>query len=181
MKNKAFVTTLPDFVEIQRASFCWFLSQGLSEEIENFSSITDFTENIKLNFFGYAYKVTKPKYGIIETKDRGLTFGVRIYVPMSLIIFNGAVQEVNNLPKVFIGELPLMTNRCTFIINGCERVIINQIVRSPGIYYKEDIAKDGQSLYKATLIPNRGSWLNFGIHKKKQLYNQLYVSVDKTD
>jgi len=181
MKNKAFVTTLPDFVEIQRASFCWFLSQGLSEEIENFSSITDFTENVKLNFFGYAYKVTKPKYGIIETKDRGLTFGVRIYVPMSLIIFNGAVQEVNNLPKVFIGELPLMTNRCTFIINGCERVIINQIVRSPGIYYKEDIAKDGQSLYKATLIPNRGSWLNFGIHKKKQLYNQLYVGVDKTD
>jgi DNA-directed RNA polymerase subunit beta len=176
MENKAFVTTLPDFVEIQRASFCWFLSKGLSEELENFSSITDFSNDIELNFFGYDYKIRKPKYDIAETKKRDSTFGVRIYVPMSISIYNKP-QGINNKTNVFIGELPLMTDRGTFIINGCERVVINQIVRSPGVYYKEDLSKKGDPLYSATLIPNRGSWLKFEIDKKKH----LSVSVDKTE
>jgi DNA-directed RNA polymerase subunit beta len=177
MDNKAFVTTLPDFVEIQRASFCWFLSKGLSEELENFSSITDFTNSIKLTFFGYDYKIRKPKYDIVEAKKRDSTFGVRIYVPMSISIFHNQPKGINNRTNVSIGELPLMTDRGTFIINGCERVVINQIVRSPGIYYKETLSKKGESLYSGTLIPNRGSWLNFAIDKKKQ----LFVSVDKTE
>jgi DNA-directed RNA polymerase subunit beta len=177
MNNKAFVTTLPDFVEIQRASFCWFLSKGLSEELENFSSITDFTNSIELTFFGYDYKIRKPKYDLIESKKRDSTFGVRIYVPMSISVFYNQPKGINNRTNVSIGELPLMTDRGTFLINGCERVVINQIVRSPGIYYKETLSKKGEPLYSATLIPNRGSWLNFEIDKKKK----LSVSVDKTD
>ena len=174
--NKAFLTTLPDFVEIQRASFCWFLTKGLREELNNFSSITNFTNTIELNFFGNDFKIRKPKFDIIETKKRDTTYAVRIYVPMSINIFD-EFKPPKSRTNVFIGELPLMTDRGTFIINGCERVVINQIIRSPGIYYKEDISKRSDPLYSATLIPNRGSWLKFEITKKKT----LTVSVDKTD
>ena len=174
--NKAFLTTLPDFVEIQRASFCWFLTKGLREELNNFSSITNFTNTIELNFFGNDFKIRKPKFDIIETKKRDSTYAVRIYVPMSINIFD-EFKPPKSRTNVFIGELPLMTDRGTFIINGCERVVINQIIRSPGIYYKEDISKKSDPLYSATLIPNRGSWLKFEITKKKT----LTVSVDKTD
>ena len=178
MNKKAFLTTLPDFVEIQRASFCWFLSKGLSEELEKFSSITDFANIIELNFFGQEYKIRKPKYDINESKRRDGTYAVRIYVPMSITVFNNeTLNKKNTKTNVFIGELPLITDRGTFIINGCERVVINQIIRSPGIYYKEDFTKKGTPLYSATLIPNRGSWLKFEIDKKKN----LTVSIDKTE
>ena len=178
MNKKAFLTTLPDFVEIQRASFCWFLSKGLSEELEKFSSITDFANIIELNFFGQEYKIRKPKYDINESKRRDGTYAVRIYVPMSINVFNNeTLNKQNTKTNVFIGELPLMTDRGTFIINGCERVVINQIIRSPGIFYKEDFSKKGTPLYSATLIPNRGSWLKFEIDKKKR----LMVSIDKTE
>ena len=178
MNKKAFLTTLPDFVEIQRASFCWFLSKGLSEELEKFSSITDFANIIELNFFGQEYKIRKPKYDINESKRRDGTYAVIIYVPMSITVFNNeTLNKKNTKTNVFIGELPLITDRGTFIINGCERVVINQIIRSPGIYYKEDFTKKGTPLYSATLIPNRGSWLKFEIDKKKS----LTVSIDKTE
>jgi DNA-directed RNA polymerase subunit beta len=178
MNKKAFLTTLPDFVEIQRASFCWFLSKGLSEELEKFSSIKDFANIIELNFFGQEYKIRKPKYDINESKQRDGTYAVRIYVPMSITVFdNQKLNQKNTKTNVFIGELPLITDRGTFIINGCERVVINQIIRSPGIYYKEDFSKKGTPLYSATLIPNRGSWLKFEIDKKKN----LTVSIDKTE
>ena len=180
MNKTAFLTTLPDFVEIQRASFCWFLTKGLYEEFEKFSSITDLYRNTELNFFGQEYKIRKPKYDIMESKYRDSTYAVRIYVPMSITLLeNLDFQEIKETfkPYVFIGELPLMTDRGTFIINGCERVVINQIIRSPGIYYKEDFLKNGQSIYSAVLIPNRGSWLKFEIDKKKK----LYVSVDKSE
>ena len=176
MNEKAFLTTLPDFVEIQRASFCWFLAKGLSEELEKFSTITDLYRNLELNFFGNEYKIRKPKYDIIETKRRDNTYAVRIYVPMILKLSDVDAEITNNFKtNVFIGELPLMTDRGTFIINGCERVIINQIIRSPGIYYKEEIAKQGQ-IFHATLIPNRGSWLKFGVDtsKKKMCVNCKY-------
>ena len=177
MQKKAFLTTLPDFVEIQRASFCWFLEKGLSEELEKFSSINDLYNNIELNFFGQEYKIRKPKYSIVESKYRDTTYAVRIYVPMSINI----AQKPVDIDKthVFIGELPLMSDRGTFIINGCERVIINQIIRSPGIYYKQEKIKRSNSLftYNATLIPSRGSWLKFEIDKKQS----LNISIDKTD
>ena len=97
---------------------------------------------------------------------------------MSINVFNNeTLNKQNTKTNVFIGELPLMTDRGTFIINGCERVVINQIIRSPGIFYKEDFSKKGTSLYSATLIPNRGSWLKFEIDKKKR----LMVSIDKTE
>ena len=144
MNKKAFLTTLPDFVEIQRASFCWFLSKGLSEELRKFSTITDLYRNLELNFFGNEYKIRKPKYNIIETKRRDTTYAVRIYVPMILRVWDVDDSITNDTKsKVFIGELPLMTDRGTFIINGCERVIINQIIRSPGVYYKKELAKKG--------------------------------------
>ena len=178
MNKKAFLTTLPDFVEIQRASFCWFLSKGLSEELEKFSSITDFANIIELNFFGQEYKIRKPKYDINESKRRDGTYAVRIYVPMSITVFNNeTLNKKNTKTNVFIGELPLITDRGTFIINGCERVVINQIIRSPGIYYKEDFTKKGTPLYSGTLRQNRGSWLKFEIDKKKS----LTVSIDKTE
>jgi DNA-directed RNA polymerase subunit beta len=173
MNKKAFLTTLPDFVEIQRASFCWFLEKGLSEELEKFSSITDLYKNIELNFFGQEYKIRKPKYNILESKHRDITYAVQIYVPLSIRFLDLKIQQTN----VFIGELPLMTDRGTFIINGCERVVINQIIRSPGVYYKEETTKNKEYIYSATLIPNKGSWLKFEIDKKKS----LNVSIDKTD
>jgi DNA-directed RNA polymerase subunit beta len=180
MYKKAFSTTLPDFVEIQRSSFCWFLAKGLNEEFDKFSSITDLYRNTELNVFGQEYKIRKPKYDIIESKYRDTTYAVRLYVPMSINLvgitpFDNSRENFKSY--VFIGELPLMTDRGTFIINGCERVVINQIIRSPGIYYKENFLKNGQSLYSAVLIPNRGSWLKFEIDKKKA----LTVSVDKSD
>jgi DNA-directed RNA polymerase subunit beta len=182
MQKKAFLTTLPDFVEIQRASFCWFLEKGLSEELEKFSSISDINKLIEFHFFGQEYKMRRPKYDMMESKRRNSTYAVKIYIPIS-ITFYGRLSGINDVDfsidqiNIFIGELPLMTDRGTFIINGCERVIINQIIRSPGVYYKEEFSKNGNSLYTATLIPNRGSWLNFEIDKKKN----LNISIDKTD
>lgn len=183
MNNKAFLTTLPDFVEIQRASFCWFLAKGIREELEKFSAITDLYNNTELNFYGQEYKIRKPKYDIVESKYRDTTYAIKIYVPMSLTSFNKEIvnSELNTNDKkktlIFIGELPLMTDRGTFIINGCERVVINQIIRSPGIYYKEEVSKKGESIYSATLIPSRGSWLKFEIDRK----NNITVSIDKTE
>ena len=184
MNNKAFLTTLPDFVEIQRASFCWFLAKGIREELEKFSAITDLYNNTELNFYGQEYKIRKPKYDIIESKYRDTTYAIKIYVPMSLTSFNKEIlntelTNANDKKKtlIFIGELPLMTDRGTFIINGCERVVINQIIRSPGIYYKEEVSKKGESIYSATLIPSRGSWLKFEIDRK----NNITVSIDKTE
>jgi len=185
MNRKGFLTTLPDFAEIQRASFCWFLSKGLTEELEKFSSITNVFRFVELNFFGQQYKIKRPKYSQIESRRRNITYAIKLYVPMSInILYSNNVainSQINNSQKnktnVFMGEIPLMTNRGTFIINGWERVIINQIIRCPGIYYKEEFLKNGCSVYTATLIPNRGSWLKFEIDKKKD----LNVSIDKTD
>lgn len=175
MNNKAFLTTLPDFVEIQRASFCWFLSKGLRNELESFSYVTNYSNVVELFIFGSYFKIRKPKYGILESKKRELTFGVRLYVPMSLRIFNQN-KGFSSVTYVMIGELPLMTDRGTFIINGCERVVINQIIRSPGVYFKEERLKNGNLINTATLVPSRGSWLKFEINKKA-----LLVSVNKTN
>ena len=152
MNKKAFLTTLPDFLEIQRASFCWFLNKGLTEELEKFSAISDLYSTIELNFFGYEYKIRKPKYNIRDSKFHDTTYAVRIYIPMSINFTKefSLTESEKIKPYVFIGELPLMTNRGTFIINGCERVVINQIIRSPGVYYKENFLKSGKQIYSAT-------------------------------
>ncbi len=165
--------TLPDLVEIQRASFRWFLEEGLIEELDSFSPITDYTGKLELHFLGKDYKLKRPKYDVDEAKRRDSTYAVQMYVPTRLI--NKETGEIKE-QEVFIGDLPLMTDRGTFIINGAERVIVNQIVRSPGVYYKKEIDKNGRSTFNASLIPNRGAWLKFETDKN----DLVWVRIDKT-
>jgi DNA-directed RNA polymerase subunit beta len=164
---------LPDLVEIQRASFRWFLEEGLIEELESFSPITDYTGKIELHFLAKDYKLKRPKYSVDEAKRRDSTYAVQMYVPTRLI--NKETGEIKE-QEVFIGDLPLMTDRGTFIINGAERVIVNQIVRSPGVYYKSETDKNGRRTYNASLIPNRGAWLKFETDKN----DLVWVRIDKT-
>ncbi|MGJ3251361.1 MAG: DNA-directed RNA polymerase subunit beta [Elainellaceae cyanobacterium] len=165
--------TLPDLVEIQRASFRWFLEEGLIEELNSFSPITDYTGKLELHFLGKNYKLKRPKYAVDEAKRRDSTYAVQMYVPTRLI--NKETGEIKE-QEVFIGDLPLMTDRGTFIINGAERVIVNQIVRSPGVYYKAETDKNGRRTYNASLIPNRGAWLKFETDKN----DLVWVRIDKT-
>ncbi|MEQ8757857.1 MAG: DNA-directed RNA polymerase subunit beta [Coleofasciculus sp. G1-WW12-02] len=164
---------LPDLVEIQRASFRWFLEEGLIEELDSFSPISDYTGKLELHFIGKNYKLKSPKYDVDEAKRRDSTYAVQMYVPTRLI--NKETGEIKE-QEVFIGDLPLMTDRGTFIINGAERVIVNQIVRSPGVYYKSEIDKNGRRTYSASLIPNRGAWLKFETDKN----DLVWVRIDKT-
>ena len=171
--SKISTFSLPDLVEIQRASFCWFLEEGLAEEIKNFSPITDYTDNLELHLLGDEYKLKYPKYSINECKRRDATYSVQVYVPARLINKEtGTIKE----QEVFIGDLPLMTDRGTFVINGAERVIVNQIVRSPGIYYKSETDKQGRRTYSSSLISNRGAWVKFETDKN----DLVWVRIDKT-
>ncbi|HIK29453.1 MAG: DNA-directed RNA polymerase subunit beta [Oscillatoriaceae bacterium SKW80] len=176
MTNQSFLApsfTLPDLVEIQRASFRWFLEEGLIEELNSFSPICDYTGKLELHFIGKDYKLKRPKYDVDEAKRRDSTYAVQMYVPTRLI--NKETGEIKE-QEVFIGDLPLMTERGTFIINGAERVIVNQIVRSPGVYYKSETDKNGRRTYNASLIPNRGAWLKFETDKN----DLVWVRIDKT-
>ena len=184
--HKTYVTTLPDFIQIQKTSFCWFISQGLSEELENFSSILDFTGNIEVCIFGNEYKLKKPKYSEFESKQRDSTYSARIYIPIE--IRDRQLKRITNRKNVFIGTLPLMTNNATFIINGCERIIISQIIRSPGIYFKKVLKKD-RPVYNGTLISNRGSWLKFEFGEeddsltkttKRKKSRNIFIKIDKS-
>ncbi|KKI98593.1 DNA-directed RNA polymerase subunit beta [Prochlorothrix hollandica] len=165
--------TLPDLVEIQRSSFRWFLEEGLVEELESFSPISDYTGKLELHFLGKSYRLKSPRYDLAEAKRRDGTYAVQMYVPTRLI--NKETGEIKE-QEVFIGDLPLMTDRGTFIINGAERVIVNQIVRSPGVYYKSETDKNGRRTYNASLIPNRGAWLKFETDKN----SLVWVRIDKT-
>jgi DNA-directed RNA polymerase subunit beta len=164
---------LPDLVEIQRASFRWFLDEGLVEELDSFSPITDYTGKLELHFVGKEFRLKRPKYDVDESKRRDSTYAVQMHVPTRLI--NKETGEIKE-QEVFIGDLPLMTDRGTFIINGAERVIVNQIVRSPGVYYKSETDKNGRRTYNASLIPNRGAWLKFETDKN----DLVWVRIDKT-
>ena len=176
MTNETNIETayqLPDLIEIQRASFRWFLEEGLIEELNSFSPITDYTGKLELHLLGQNYKLKQPKYDVDEAKRRDATYAVQMYVPTRLI--NKETGEIKE-QEVFIGDLPLMTARGTFIINGAERVIVNQIVRSPGVYYKSEIDKNGRRTYSASLIPNRGAWLKFETDRN----DLVWVRIDKT-
>jgi DNA-directed RNA polymerase subunit beta len=167
------VTYLPDLVEVQRASFKWFLEKGLIEELDSFSPITDYTGKLELHFIGTEYRLKRPRHDVEEAKRRDATFASQMYVTCRLV--NKETGEIKE-QEVFIGELPLMTERGTFIINGAERVIVNQIVRSPGVYFKDEQDKNGRKTFNASLIPNRGAWLKFETDKN----DLLHVRVDKT-
>ncbi|WP_341884004.1 DNA-directed RNA polymerase subunit beta [Synechococcus sp. UW140] len=166
-------TYLPDLVEVQRGSFKWFLEKGLIEELDSFSPITDYTGKLELHFVGTEYRLKRPRHDVEEAKRRDATFASQMYVTCRLV--NKETGEIKE-QEVFIGELPLMTERGTFIINGAERVIVNQIVRSPGVYFKDEQDKNGRKTYNASLIPNRGAWLKFETDKN----DLLHVRVDKT-
>ena len=153
--RQLFVTTIPHFSETILNSFCWFLEYGLSEELFNFSSALNLNEKLNVRVYSEEFVLKKPKYSSAQCKRYDLTYAVRIYVPIELI----EEDQVNEY-LAFFGEVPLMTEEGTFIINGCERVIINQIIRSPGIYYRRE-TQEKTLEYSATLISDRGSWLKF--------------------
>lgn len=163
---------LPNLLEIQRVSFCWFLEKGLYQELENFTSIRDYLGELELSLSAKHYRIKKPKYSLSEAKRRDTTYSVRIYIVAKL---DNLVTKESKKGDVCLGDIPLMTNEGTFLVNGIERIIINQIVRSPGIYYKREISKQNSYVYSASLISNRGTWVKFEIDKD----DIIYVKVDK--
>jgi len=176
MNQNVHITNLPDLLEIQRSSFCWFLSEGLAEELAKFSSIFDLTGNLELRVYGHEYRLKKPKLSTSKAKEKNITYSIKLYVSIEIIaknlsLSNNAIEK----QKVLIGEIPLMTNKGTFIINGCERIIVNQLVRSPGVYYKKEKKKNQQyNIYSGTVITRRGSWLTFELDS-----DLIWVRIDK--
>ncbi|MGI6141254.1 MAG: DNA-directed RNA polymerase subunit beta [Caldicoprobacterales bacterium] len=166
------VLEMPNLIEVQKNSYKWFLTKGLQEVFEDISPITDYTENLVLEFVDY-YLDENPKYSVEECKERDVTYSKPLKVRVRLI--NRETGEVKE-QEVFMGDFPIMTDQGTFIINGAERVIVSQLVRSPGVYYAEQIDKTGKKLYSATLIPNRGAWLEYETDSN----DIVYVRVDRT-
>ncbi len=166
------VLEMPNLIEVQKNSYNWFLTQGLREVFDDISPITDYTENLVLEFVDY-YLEDNPKYPVEECKDRDATYSASLKVKVRLI--NRETGEVKE-QEVFMGDFPLMTEQGTFIINGAERVIVSQLVRSPGVYYAETIDKTGKKLYSATVIPNRGAWIEYETDSS----DVVYVRVDRT-
>jgi DNA-directed RNA polymerase subunit beta len=168
------VLDLPNLIEVQRSSFDWFLNQGLKEVFEDFSPIQDFTGNLVLEFFDYT--LGEPKYSVDDCKERDATYAVPLKVRVRLI--NQETGEVKE-QEVFMGDFPMMTENGTFIINGAERVIVSQLVRSPGVYFKktpDPTGATGKELISGTIIPNRGTWLEF----ETDIADGIYVRVDRT-
>ena len=166
------VLEMPNLIEIQKDSYKWFLEKGLREVFEDVSGITDFSGNLVLDFVDYKLDTTKPNYSIAECKERDATYSAPLKVTVQLTKPDGEVQNHEN---IFMGDFPLMTPSGTFVINGAERVIVSQLVRSPGVYYKMDHDKYGNRLYSATVIPNRGAWLEY----ENDANNVFYVRIDK--
>jgi DNA-directed RNA polymerase subunit beta len=162
---------LPDLAEIQKNSFQWFLREGLKEELLSFSPIKDYTGRLELYFLP-EYNFEKPKYTVEDARLHESTYSKQLRIMMRLV--NRDTGEIKE-QEAYIGEIPMMTERGTFIINGAERVIVSQIVRSPGIYYKKDVALNGKRIFNATLIPNRGAWLKF----ETDINDIIYVKIDK--
>jgi len=147
---------IPNLIEIQLNSYHWFLREGLRELFDNFSPIEDFTGNLRLNFGEYT--LGAPKYSIEECRDRDATYEVPLKVQVQLL--NTTTGELKE-SEVYLGDLPIMTDTGTFIINGAERAVVSQLARSPGVYYKDNIDYSGRILYSAQVIPSEGAWLDF--------------------
>ncbi len=162
---------LPDLAEIQKNSFNWFVTEGLKEELLSFSPIRDYTGRLELYFLP-EYSFDKPKYTVEQARLHDTTYSRQLRIMLRLV--NRDTGEIKE-QEAYIGEIPMMTDRGTFIINGAERVIVSQIVRSPGIYYKRDQALNGKRIFNATMIPNRGAWLKF----ETDINDVIYVKIDK--
>ncbi|MBC8591595.1 DNA-directed RNA polymerase subunit beta [Wansuia hejianensis] len=166
------VLDLPDLIEVQKSSFDWFLEEGLKEVFDDISPIQDYTGNLILEFINY-HIGDNLKYTEEEARDRDANYSAPLKVKVRLI--NKETGEVKE-QEVFMGDLPLMTDKGTFIINGAERVVVSQLVRSPGVYYVGDIDKTGKRLYSSTVIPNRGTWLEY----ESDSNDVVYVRIDRT-
>ena len=167
------VLKMPNLIEVQKNSYQWFLKEGLREVFKDISPISDYSGHIRLEFADFSISEKDVKYTIEECKERDTTYASPLKVRVRLI--NKDNEEITET-EIFMGDLPLMTETGTFVINGAERVIVSQLVRSPGIYY--DIAHDkiGKELYSATVIPNRGAWLEYETDSN----DVFYVRVDRT-
>jgi len=166
------VLDIPNLIEVQKNSYEWFLKEGLKEVFEEVSPITDYTGNLVLEFVDYRLE-NNPKYSVQECKDRDMNYSAPLRVRVRLI--NKETGEVKE-QEVFMGDFPLMTERGTFIINGAERVVVSQLVRSPGVYYSEQTDKSGKKMYSTTIIPNRGAWLEYETDSS----DVIYVRIDRT-
>ena len=166
------VMDMPNLIEVQKNSYNWFLEEGLKEDFSNVTQIQDYTGNLILEFVDYSLD-GKPKYSVEESKERDVTYSAPLKVKIRLI--NKETNEVKE-QDVFMGDFPLMTDTGTFIINGAERVIVSQLVRSPGVYYSESIDKSGKRLHSCTVIPNRGAWLEYETDSN----DILWVRIDRT-
>jgi DNA-directed RNA polymerase subunit beta len=165
------VLELPNLIEIQSASYEWFLEEGLREMFRDISPIEDFTGNLSLEFVDYS--LAEPKYPIDESKERDVTYAAPLRVKVRL--HNKETDEVKE-QDVFMGDFPLMTETGTFVINGAERVIVSQLVRSPSVYFHDKTDKNGKRGFGATVIPNRGAWLEYETDAK----DVVYVRIDRT-
>ena len=167
------VLEMPNLIEVQKDSYQWFLDEGLNEVFEDISPIADYSGKLSLEFIGFTLCVEERKYSIEECKERDATYAAPLKVKVRL--HNKENGEITT-HEIFMGDLPLMTETGTFVINGAERVIVSQLVRSPGIYYSIAHDKLGKTLYSCTVIPNRGAWLEYETDSN----DVFYVRVDRT-
>ena len=165
------VIDIPDLVEIQKSSYATFINEGISEVFEDFSPITDYSDHYELYFLDHWFD-DKPKYDEKECRNRDATYALPMHVKVRLV--NKVKDEVID-QDVFMGEFPLMTDSGSFIINGAERVIVSQLVRSPGVYNAKEVDKTGKEMFGTTVIPNRGAWLEF----EQDAQGVLWVHVDR--
>ena len=162
---------LPDLIDVQKKSFEWFLKEGLKEELLSFSPVKDYTGRLELHFLPN-YMFDNAKYTVEEARIHDATYAKQLRVMVRLVNRDsGEIKE----QEVYIGDIPTMTDKGTFIVNGAERVIVSQIVRSPGVYFKREISPTGKRLYNATMIPNRGAWLKIETDSN----DIIYVKIDK--
>ena len=167
------VLEMPNLIEVQKDSYKWFLDEGLKEVFDDISPIADYSGHLSLEFVDFTLCEDDVKYTIDECKERDATYAAPLKVRVRL--YNKENDEINE-HEIFMGDLPLMTKTGTFVINGAERVIVSQLVRSPGIYYGIAHDKFGKKLYSATVIPNRGAWLEYETDSN----DVFYVRVDRT-
>ncbi len=167
------VLEMPNLIEVQKDSYQWFLDEGLKEVFADISPITDYSGHLSLEFVDFTLCADDVKYTIPECKERDATYAAPLKVKVRL--YNKETEEINE-HEIFMGDLPLMTETGTFVINGAERVIVSQLVRSPGIYYGITRDKVGKTLYSCTVIPNRGAWLEYETDSN----DVFYVRVDRT-
>ncbi len=167
------VADMPNLIEVQLDSYKWFLDEGLQEVFDDINPIGDYTGNLVLEFVGYELDKANIKYSVEECKERDSTYAAPLKVNVRLL--NKETGEVKE-QQVFMGDFPLMTEQGTFIINGAERVIVSQLVRSPGVYYSYTMDKTGKKLFSSTVIPNRGAWLEYETDSN----DVIYVRIDKT-